>query len=76
MTCRANLLLAICTGVRMSVVQYSMEVSKTDWLKTWLLPKKASERLVVGVLVGVSYAIGYCDVHTSSWHHVPRHCGG
>jgi hypothetical protein len=33
------------SAVRMEEVQKRRVVSKMDWLKMWLLPKKASERL-------------------------------
>lgn len=46
--CRASLLLASISAVRVSAVQYALDRSKTVWLKTWLFPKKSSERLVPG----------------------------
>lgn len=42
---RATLLLANMAAVTFSSVQYALVVSKIVWLKRWLFPKKASERL-------------------------------
>lgn len=44
-SCRAILPLASMPAVKVSAVQKARVVSKMLWLKMWLLPKKASERL-------------------------------
>ena len=43
---RKSLLFASISVVIGSAVQNALVVSNTVWLKTWLLPKKASERLL------------------------------
>lgn len=44
-TWRKTFPIAIWLASRVSSVQKAFVVSKTDWLKTWLLPKNASDRL-------------------------------
>ena len=47
-TSRASLLLASISVVRVGAVQYCFVQLKTVWLKMWLFPKYASERLSSG----------------------------
>lgn len=44
-TCLKTLPMASWLASRVSFVQKAIVVSNTDWLKTWLLPKRASDRL-------------------------------